>query len=134
SNHRFGLYDGILIKDNHVAASGGIRRAVEKAREHAGHLLKVEVEVESIEELREALDARADIILLDNFSLDKLREAVRINGGRAILEASGGVKLETVRAFAETGVDFVSCGALTHSARAIDISMELRGRGPWIEV
>ena len=134
SNHRFGLYDGILIKDNHIAASGGIRRAVEKARERGGHLLKVEVEVESVEELLEALNARADVILLDNFSVDKLREAVRINGGKAVLEASGGVSFETVRDIAETGVNFVSCGALTHSARAIDISMELENRGPWIEV
>ncbi len=134
SNHRFGLYDGILIKDNHIAASGGIRRAVEKARERGGHLLKVEVEVECVEELLEALDARADVILLDNFSVDKLREAVRINGGKAVLEASGGVSFETVRDIAETGVNFVSCGALTHSARAIDISMELEHRGPWIEV
>ncbi len=133
-NHRFGLFDGILIKDNHIAASGSIRHAVEKAREHCGHLQKVEVEVESIEGLLEALDVRADVILLDNFTVDGLREAVRVNGGRAVLEASGGVSLDTVGQIARTGVDFVSCGALTHSARAIDITMEVELRGPWVEV
>lgn len=133
-NHRFGLFDGILIKDNHIAASGGIRRAVEKARKHGGHLQRVEVEVESIEGLLEALDVHADVILLDNFTVDGLREAVRINDGRAFLEASGGVSLETVGEIARTGVDFVSCGALTHSARAIDITMEVENRGPWVEV
>lgn len=124
ANHRFGLSDGILIKDNHLAAVGSIREAVRRARANAPHTLKVEVEVEDLAGLEEALEAGADVVLLDNFSLDMLREGVARVRGRALLEASGGVKLETVRAIAETGVDFVSCGALTHSARAIDISME----------
>ncbi|MDR3554421.1 MAG: carboxylating nicotinate-nucleotide diphosphorylase [Syntrophobacteraceae bacterium] len=124
-NHRFGLSDGVLIKDNHVAAAGGVARAVRRARQCAPHTLRVEVEVETIEELREALAAGADIVLLDNFSLDKLKEAVSLAGGRVLLEASGGVSLETVAAIAKTGVDFVSCGAITHSARAIDLSMEI---------
>ncbi|MEN6484118.1 MAG: carboxylating nicotinate-nucleotide diphosphorylase [Syntrophobacteraceae bacterium] len=124
TNHRFGLSDGILIKDNHLAAVGGIGEAVKRAREKAPHTLKVEVEVETLEGLEEALHAGADIVMLDNFSVDMLREGVARAHGRALIEASGGVKPETVRAIAETGVDFVSCGALTHSARAIDISME----------
>ncbi|MHC1743160.1 MAG: carboxylating nicotinate-nucleotide diphosphorylase [Syntrophobacteraceae bacterium] len=125
SNHRFGLSDGILIKDNHVAAAGGVAKAVERARAHAPHGLKVEVEVDTLEQLEEGLRAGADIVLLDNFSLDMIREAVSRADGRCLLEVSGGVTLENVRAIAETGVDFVSSGALTHSARAMDISMEL---------
>ncbi len=124
-NHRFGLADGILIKDNHIAAAGSIKAAVSRAREGAPHTLRIEIEVESIGQLDEAITAGADIVLLDNFTLDMLREAVEIGKGRVVLEASGGVSLETVRAIAETGVDFVSCGALTHSARAIDLTMEL---------
>ena len=124
-NHRFGLYDGVLIKDNHIAAAGGVRKAIEKARSGAAHTLKLEVEVEDLVELEEALDAGVDIVLLDNFTPDLLREAVARTGRRCLLEASGGVSLKTVRAIAETGVDFVSCGALTHSARAIDLSMEI---------
>ena len=123
-NHRFGLSDGILIKDNHIAAAGGVAESVRRAREHAPHTLRVEVEVENIEQLREAVSAGADIVLLDNFSLEMLKEAVAVAGGRVLLEASGGVSLETVDAIAQTGVDFVSCGAITHSARAIDLSME----------
>ena len=124
-NHRFGLADGILIKDNHIAAAGSIKEAVRRTRESAPHTLRIEIEVESIRQLDEAVAAGADIVLLDNFTLDMLREAVEIGKGRVVLEASGGVRLETVRAIAETGVDFVSCGALTHSARAIDLTMEL---------
>ncbi|MGD0400629.1 MAG: carboxylating nicotinate-nucleotide diphosphorylase [Syntrophobacteraceae bacterium] len=123
-NHRFGLADGILIKDNHIAAAGSIKEAVRRTRESAPHTLRIEIEVESIRQLDEAVAAGADIVLLDNFTLDMLREAVEIGKGRVVLEASGGVRLETVRAIAETGVDFVSCGALTHSARAIDLTME----------
>ncbi|MGA2025593.1 MAG: carboxylating nicotinate-nucleotide diphosphorylase [Syntrophobacteraceae bacterium] len=123
-NHRFGLADGILIKDNHIAAAGSIKAAVRRAREGAPHTLRIEIEVESIGQLDEAIASGADIVLLDNFTLDMLREAVEIGKGRVVLEASGGVRLETVRAIAETGVDFVSCGALTHSARAIDLTME----------
>lgn len=123
-NHRFGLYDGVLIKDNHLAAVGGIAEAVRAARERAPHTLKIEVEVEDLDGLREAVAAGADVVLLDNFNLDMLREAVRINRGHTLLEASGGVNIETVQAIARTGVDFISCGALTHSAGAIDLSME----------
>jgi nicotinate-nucleotide pyrophosphorylase (carboxylating) len=125
TNHRFGLYDGVLIKDNHVAAAGGVREAVKMARSHAPHTLRIEVEVENLDELSEALDAGADVVLLDNFSIEMLEDAVARNGGRVLLEASGGVTMEKIGAIARTGVDFVSCGALTHSARAIDVSMEL---------
>ncbi len=124
-NHRFGLFDGVLIKDNHVASLGGVAPAVQKAREKVPHTLKIEVEVETLEELVEAVHAGADVVLLDNFSLEDLRKAVEINGGRCLLEASGGINLETVGAVARTGVDFVSCGALTHSARAVDLTMEM---------
>ena len=125
ANHRYGLYDGVLIKDNHIAAAGGVRKAIERTRGKVPHTLKIEVEVESLEELEEALETGADIVLLDNFPLDLLKEAVIRTRGRSLLEASGGVNLDTVRAIAETGVDFVSCGALTHSAKAIDISLEI---------
>ena len=124
TNHRFGLADGVLIKDNHIAAAGGIKEAVRRAREGAPHTLRTEVEVENLDELDEAIAAGADIVLLDNFPIDMLRSAAAIGKDRVTLEASGGVSLETVRAIAETGVDFVSCGALTHSARAIDLTME----------
>jgi nicotinate-nucleotide pyrophosphorylase (carboxylating) len=123
-NHRFGLADGILVKDNHIAAAGGIKEAVRRAREGAPHTLRIEIEVENVGQFAEAVAAGADIVLLDNFTLDMLKEAVEIGKGRVLLEASGGVSLETVRAIAQTGVDFVSCGALTHSARAIDLTME----------
>jgi nicotinate-nucleotide pyrophosphorylase (carboxylating) len=123
-NHRFGLHDGILIKDNHVRVAGGIRAAVQRIRA-TGTDLPIEVEAETVEDVREALDAGADVILLDNMTPDELRGAVAIVSGRAKLEASGGVSLETVRAIAETGVDFVSVGALTHSAPALDVSLIL---------
>ncbi len=124
TNHRFGLYDGVLIKDNHIAAVGGVREAVRRARQHVAHVLKVEVEVETLQDLEVALEAGADVVLLDNFSLEDLKAAVALTAGRCLLEASGGVTLDRVRAIAETGVDYISCGALTHSARAIDVSME----------
>ncbi len=123
-NHRFGLFDGLLIKDNHIAAVGGVGEAVRLARRSAPHTLKIEVEVENLEQLDEALEAGADIVLLDNFPLELMKKAVVRNNGRVLLEASGGVTFATVRAIGETGVDMVSCGALTHSARSIDISME----------
>ncbi len=127
-NHRFGLSDGVLIKDNHLAAIGGsdrIARAIAAAREQAPHTLRIEVEVTSLDELEQALAARADVVLLDNMSIEEMREAVGRAAGRAVLEASGGVTLETVRAIAETGVDLISAGALTHSAPALDISLEV---------
>ena len=123
-NHRFGLDDAILIKDNHVAACGGVGTAVEQARAAAGHLVKVEVEVDGLGQLEEALRFGPDVVMLDNFSLEDLRAAVAMAKGRAVLEASGGVTLETVRAIAETGVDVISVGALTHSAPALDIGLD----------
>jgi len=123
-NHRFGLADGILIKDNHIAAAGGLKESVRLARQNAPHTLRIEVEVENIEQLDEAIAAGADVVLLDNFTPDRLKEAVAVARGRVLLEASGGVNLETIRTIAQTGVDFVSCGSLTHSAKAIDLTME----------
>jgi len=122
-NHRMALYDAVLIKENHVAAAGGITSAVSRARQNVPHTQKVEVEVRNQVELAEALDAGADILLLDNMSTEELRAAVEMIDGRAITEASGGVNLETVREIAETGVRLISVGALTHSYRAVDISM-----------
>jgi len=123
-NHRFGLYDGILIKDNHIRAAGGVKEAIGRARE-ARHTLRIEVEVTDLAELQEALEAEADAILLDNMDVDMLREAVKRVAGRAITEASGGVSLERVAEIASTGVDLISIGRLTHSAPALDISLEL---------
>ena len=123
-NHRFGLDDAILIKDNHVAASGGVGEALRRAKAVAGHLVKIEVEVDSLAQLDEALAHAPDVIMLDNFSLEDLREAVRRGGGRVRLEASGGVSLQTARAIAETGVDVISVGALTHSAAVLDIGLD----------
>ncbi|HEY3815029.1 MAG TPA: carboxylating nicotinate-nucleotide diphosphorylase [Caulobacteraceae bacterium] len=124
-NHRFGLDDAILIKDNHVAVCGGVARAVERARAVHGWLMKVEVEVDALDQLREALAAGPDVVLLDNFSLEDLRTAVALTAGKVALEASGGVTLATVRAIAETGVDAISVGALTHSAPALDIGLDV---------
>ena len=121
-NHRIGLYDGILIKENHIAASGSISAAVAAAHALNTHL-PVEIEVENLDQAREALTANADILLLDNFTLELLREAVALNAGRAKLEASGGVTLENIRRIAETGVDYISTGALTKDINAIDLSM-----------
>jgi nicotinate-nucleotide pyrophosphorylase (carboxylating) len=123
TNHRFGLDDGVLVKDNHLRLTGGIAPAVAGLR--AATDLPVEVEAESLEQVWEAVDAGVDAILLDNMSTDALREAVALVAGRAKLEASGGVSLETVRAIAETGVDFISVGALTHSAPSLDVSLEV---------
>jgi len=123
-NHRFGLDDAILIKDNHVAACGGVGEAIRRARAFAGHLVKVECEVDSLKQLAEALDAGPDVVMLDNFSLKNLRVAVGMTAGRVVLEASGGVTLDTVRDIAETGVDVISVGALTHSASELDIGLD----------
>ncbi len=123
-NHRFGLDDAILIKDNHVAACGGVGEAIRRARAFAGHLVKVECEVDSLKQLAEALDAGPDVVMLDNFSLKNLRVAVGMTAGRVVLEASGGVTLDTVRDIAETGVDVISVGALTHSASVLDIGLD----------
>ncbi len=126
-NHRFGLDDAILIKDNHVAAAGGVAAAIRRAKAAAGHLVKVECEVDSLAQLDEALAERPDVIMLDNFSLADLRAAVARAKGKVTLEASGGVNLESVRAIAETGVDVISVGALTHSAPSLDIGLDADG-------
>jgi nicotinate-nucleotide pyrophosphorylase (carboxylating) len=123
-NHRFGLDDAILIKDNHVAAAGGVGPAIRRAKAAVGHLVRIEAEVDGLDQLDEALAAGPDVIMLDNFSLGDLRAAVARAKGRAVLEASGGVTLETVRAIAETGVDVISVGALTHSAPVLDIGLD----------
>ena len=122
-NHRMALYDGVLIKENHIAAAGGIATAIGRARQRAPHTLKIECEVRDLNEVSEALEAGADILLLDNMDLEQLREAVALIDKRAVTEASGGVSLDTVRAIAETGVRMISVGALTHSSRAVDISL-----------
>jgi nicotinate-nucleotide pyrophosphorylase (carboxylating) len=124
ANHRFGLHDAILVKDNHLRLAGGIAAALERLQD-AGSGLPIEVEVEDLAGLEIALEAGADRVLLDNMSLEELRAAVRLTAGRVPLEASGGVTLATVRAIAETGVDVISIGALTHSARALDVSLEV---------
>lgn len=126
SNHRHNLSDGILLKDNHIAAAGSVTAAVRKARQGAHHLMRVEVEVTSLEELQEAIDAGADVILLDNMRVDQLRAAVQDVGSQPILlEASGNVTLDNVQAIAETGVHYISVGMLTHSAPVVDFSLQL---------
>ena len=123
-NHRYNLSDGILLKDNHIAAAGGIAEAVASAREYAPFVRKIEVEVESLEQVQQALDAGADIIMLDNMSPEEMRQAVQLINGRAQTECSGNVTAENVAAIRDVGVDFISCGALTHSAPVLDISMK----------
>ncbi|MCL2201202.1 MAG: carboxylating nicotinate-nucleotide diphosphorylase [Oscillospiraceae bacterium] len=124
SNHRFNLSDGVLIKDNHIVASGGIAKAIELARDNCPQTLKIEVETECLEQIKEAVAAGADIIMLDNMTLDAMREAVGFIAGRALTEASGNMGGRDLRAVAETGVDFISIGALTHTVRALDISLK----------
>lgn len=124
-NHRFGLYDAILIKDNHILAAGGIEKAIRAARAGVPHTMKIEVEADTLEQVRQALDAKADMILLDNMSLDTLKQAVTMCSGRALTEASGGVTEETIARIAETGVDLISVGALTHSIKALDLSLDI---------
>lgn len=124
-NHRTGLFDGVLIKNNHLAFHPSVADAVRTARTKLGHLVKIEVEVRDLDELRSALDAGADVVLLDNFSPDLTRQAVELTAGRVPLESSGGITLETVRSFAEAGVDYISVGALTHSVPAVDIHLRV---------
>ncbi len=133
SNHRFGLDDAVLVKDNHRVAAGGLRPAVERVRAAVGHMVKVEVEVDTLDELTAALDLGVDAVLLDNLPLPALREAVRMARGRAITEASGGITPQTAAAVAATGVDLLSLGWLTHSAPALDVALDLIGvrRGIW---
>lgn len=124
-NHRFNLSDAAMLKDNHVDAGGGITNAVTKLRTKLGHMAKVELEVRTLDELREALSVDVDVIMLDNMDNETMREAVKIADGKALLEASGGITEETIRDVAETGVDIISIGALTHSVKAFDISLKI---------
>ena len=124
TNHRFGLNDGVMIKDNHIEAAGGIKNAVSLARKNSPFVRKIEVEVESIEQLKEALETKADIIMLDNMDIKTLKEAVKLIDNRAEVEASGNVTLDNIREIAKTGVDFISTGAVTHSFKVLDISMK----------
>ena len=123
-NHRFSLSDGVLIKDNHIAAAGGIRPAVAAVRGKIPHTIRIEVEVESLEMVSEALEAGADIIMLDNMSEDQMAEAVKIIAGRALTEASGDIDEDRIRRVAETGVDIISVGRITHSVKSLDISLK----------
>ena len=124
-NHRFGLFDGILIKDNHIAVAGSIAKALARIKGRVPHTLRIEVEVEDIKGVEEAIGAGADAILLDNMSLKEMREAVSIAGGRVLLEASGGITLESIEEVSKIGIDLISVGAITHSARSVDISLEV---------
>jgi nicotinate-nucleotide pyrophosphorylase (carboxylating) len=125
-NHRFGLDDAILIKDNHIAVASGVRAVLERAHSHAGHLVRIEIEVDTLDQLREVLDTGlADVVMLDNMDVATLREAVKIANGRVVLEASGGVTLNSIVAIAGTGVDYISSGALTHSAPNFDVALDI---------
>ncbi len=124
-NHRFGLFDGVLIKDNHITAAGSIKAAVARAKEKAHHLMKIEVEVKNIKEAAEAIEAGADVIMLDNMKIDEMKEAVKFINGRALCEASGGIDESGAAAVAACGVDLISSGAITHSARPMDISLKI---------
>ncbi|UXN63578.1 carboxylating nicotinate-nucleotide diphosphorylase [Phyllobacterium sp. A18/5-2] len=125
ANHRFGLDDAILIKDNHVAVAGGVAKAILAARAYAGHLVKIEVEVDGIHQLEEALSVQADVILLDNMGPELLEKAVKINAGRAKLEASGGIAFDTIKSIAETGVDYISTSKITMAAPTLDIGLDI---------
>jgi nicotinate-nucleotide pyrophosphorylase (carboxylating) len=125
-NHRFGLDDAMLIKDNHIAVAGGIRAVLTRAKQAAGHLVKIEIEVDSLDQLKEVLDVGfADVVLIDNFDLESMRKAVAMVAGRLVIEASGGITLDSAAAIAETGVDYLSSGALTHSVQNLDIGLDI---------
>lgn len=124
-NHRMSLYDGILIKDNHIAVAGSISNAVHRVRKRASHLMKIEVEVSTLDQVKEAVDEGVDVIMLDNMDYDQMTAAVTYIKGRAVVEASGNVSLKTLNKIAATGVDVISCGALTHQARSVDLSMQI---------
>jgi nicotinate-nucleotide pyrophosphorylase (carboxylating) len=124
-NHRFGLYDAVMLKDNHLAAVGGLTEAVQRIRAQVGHMVKIEVECESLEQVKEAVSCGVDVIMLDNMDLEQMREAVQYIDRRAIVEASGGMKEERLREVAKTGVDLISIGALTNSVKALDFSLDL---------
>lgn len=123
-NHRYNLSDGVLIKDNHIAAAGGIKNAINMVRSSVSFVKKIEVETESLEQVQEALDAAADIIMLDNMNLEGIREALKLIGGKALTEVSGNVELNTIKDLAKTGVDYISTGFITHSAKILDLSMK----------
>jgi len=125
SNHRFGLDDSVIIKDNHIALAGGVRPAVERVRMAIGHTVKVELEVDTLDQLREGVKLGVDVVMLDNMSVEQMREAITMAHGRTVIEASGGITLENAAAIAATGVDLMAVGALTHSARSVDLSMEV---------
>lgn len=124
-NHRIGLYDGVLIKDNHIAAFGGIKKAIEHIRSQVSHLLKIEVEVSDLDQVKEALESKADVIMLDNMTIKQIKEATAFIDNRAIVELSGGITKSDLKSLSDTGVDIISVGALTHSARCVDISMQI---------
>lgn len=124
TNHRFNLSDGVLLKDNHISAAGGIKKAVEMVKKNVSFVRKIEVEVETLEMVREALDAHVDIIMLDNMNIADMKEAVQIVNKRALTEASGNVNLETIKSISETGIDYISVGALTHAYKSLDLSMK----------
>jgi nicotinate-nucleotide pyrophosphorylase (carboxylating) len=125
-NHRFGLDDAILIKDNHVAVAGGIKAVLRRAKQSAGHLVKIEIEVDSLDQLHDVLDVGlADVVLIDNFDLESMRKAVALVAGRLVIEASGGITLDSAAAIAETGVDYLSSGALTHSVQNLDVGLDI---------
>ncbi|MGA7806652.1 carboxylating nicotinate-nucleotide diphosphorylase [Bradyrhizobium sp.] len=125
-NHRFGLDDAVLIKDNHIAVAGGVRAVLQRARAHLGHLVKIEIEVDTLDQLREVLETSlADVVLLDNMDIPTLRQATELARGRVVLEASGGVTLDSIAEIATTGVDYVSAGALTHSAPNFDVAIDI---------
>ncbi|HQA05711.1 MAG TPA: carboxylating nicotinate-nucleotide diphosphorylase [Clostridiales bacterium] len=125
-NHRYNLSDAVMLKDNHIDAGGGISKTVKTVRQHIGHTVTIEVETRNLAEVKEALDAGADIIMLDNMTVDEMKEAVKLIGGRAKTEASGNITLDNIKEVAETGVDIISMGAITHSVKAFDISMKIR--------
>ncbi|HWE07234.1 MAG TPA: carboxylating nicotinate-nucleotide diphosphorylase [Rhizomicrobium sp.] len=123
-NHRFGLDDAVLIKDNHIAAAGGIPSAIERVRQGLGHMVRIEIEVDTLSQLDQALALGVDTVLLDNMTIEEMKQAVALTRGRAILEASGGVTAASVHAIAETGIDYISVGAITHSARSLDVALD----------
>ena len=125
SNHRFGLYDAILIKDNHIALAGGVKPAIQLAKKNASHTVKIEIEVENLSQLKEVLEESVDIIMLDNMDLTTMRKAVEMSRGKVLLEASGGITLKTIKAVAQTGINLISVGSLTHSVKSLDINMEI---------
>ena len=128
-NHRMGLYDGVLIKDNHIAVCGGVQKAVEGIRKQVSHLVKIEVEVADLDQVKEALEAGVDVIMLDNMNIHQVKDAVALIDGRAAVEVSGGVTQSNLKQLADTGVDIISAGALTHAARGVDLSMRIESLG-----